>query len=258
MGFLISPTEPGLIKALGTVSSVPEQHGVDILWMEKTVGGLCGVQRKEFSDLISSMADGRLAKEVGQLGGSPTVKYAFLVVEGRPHWDLDGRLVSNWANVTRVQYRSLLRSVQLRGVFVEFSDSTEDTVGLVESIANWCAKKDHASLDRRKKPNDGEFWGTSADKGWASFMLQSVPTIGPGHAKKIIEHFNGRPPIGLTVTRDQLLDVKGLGPKRVDVIMKAFGEPATGSTVTPEQLLAIERLVKAFSETVVDTPAQDT
>jgi ERCC4-type nuclease len=231
MGFLISPTEPKLIKALGTTSSVPEQHGVDILWMEKAVSGLCGIQRKEFGDLIASLGDGRLAKEIAQLGGSPTVKYAFLLVEGRPHWGLDGQIVSSWSNVTRAQYRSLLRSVQLRGVFVEFSDSMEDTVALVESIAAWCAKKAHTSLDARKKPNEQGFWGTSKERGWASYMLQSVPGIGPGQAKKILDHFGGTPPVGLTVTREELLAVPGLGKVTADKIIAAFG----GVVDTPAQ-----------------------
>lgn len=217
-GLLIAPSEPPLIKALGTVSSTPEKYGADILWAERAVSGLIGVQRKEVSDLIGSVQDGRLNKEIVQMRAC---HLAFLIVEGHPHWTSDGTLVHRWARWTRGQHYSLLRSVQTRGIVVEYTETTADTVGRIEDIHRWAAKADHTSLDRRPKPGPDE-WGKVTDRGWGLHLLQSVPGIGPKQAELIWDHF-GKVPVGLSVTREDLAAIKGLGPKRVDSMFKAFG-----------------------------------
>ena len=219
LNFLIAPSEGDLLKSLGTVSSVPERHGADVLWAERAVRGLIGVQRKELSDLIESSRDGRLSKEVAQLR---SCKLAFLLVEGRPQWTVDGVLVHRYAVWTRRAHHALLRSVQLRGIVVEFTDSLSDTVARVEEIADYAAKGSHTSLDRRPKPmSDG--WGKLTDEAWGCHLLQSVDGIGPTQAKAIWDYFNGHLPIGLTVPVERLAEIKGLGPKRLTAIRRAFG-----------------------------------
>lgn len=214
---LIAPTEPELIKTLGTVSSTPERYGADILWMDRAVGGLIGVQRKEVSDLINSVQDGRLAKEIVQLRA---VHLPVLIVEGSPHWTVDGALVHKYTRWTRTQHHSLLRSVQQRGIIVEYTSSTAETVARVEDIVRWAAKDDHNSLDRRPKPSPDD-WGKISDKAWALHLLQSVPGIGPKQAELIWDTF-GRAPIVLDCTREELLAIRGLGPKKVAAILAAF------------------------------------
>lgn len=219
MAYLIAPSEPPLIKSLGTVSSVPERHGADILWGEPAVKGLVGIQRKEISDLVASIHDGRIQKEIHQL---TTCSLSFLAVEGKPHWSTEGQLMSQFTNWTRSQHRSFLRSVQMRGVMVEFTDNTADTVALVEEIRRWAAKKEHLSLDRRPKP-DRVAWGMSNDKAWGCHVLQSVEGIGPKQAEAIWDHC-GRLPFGLTLTPADLAKIPGIGPKRVQSLVRAFGE----------------------------------
>lgn len=180
---------------------------------------MVGVQRKEVKDLISSVqSDDRLHREVQQI---QRCKMAFLVVEGKPRWTVDGWLVHDYARWSRTQHRSLLRSVQMRGIYVEFADNMTETVALVEEIAKWCSKGEHLSLDRRTNPGPDD-WGTISDKGWASHLLQSVPGVGPKQATLIWDHFEGKVPIGLTVGEEELSKVKGLGPKRVAALVKAF------------------------------------
>ena len=218
--FLISPAEhSSWIKDLGRVSSTTEKYGADVLWWDEVIQGWVGVQRKTVPDLVASVQDGRLAKEMAQL---MRVKVASLIVEGRPRWSTDGWLMRNHVRWSVAQHRSLLRSIQGRGVFVEQSDDHADTARLIVEIAAWVRKGDHRSLDRRPKPS-GDSWGKITDKAWACHLLQSVPDIGPVQADAIYEHFGGRIPVGLTVDRKALLDVKGLGPKRVAKILRAFG-----------------------------------
>lgn len=218
---LISPAEPPLIKTLGTVSATPEKYGADILWSERNVSGLVGIQRKEVSDFVASVGDGRLNREMIQLRA---VNLPILIIEGNPHWTLDGVLVHKYTRWTRAQHNSLLRSIQMRGVIVESTASVAETIKRVEEIAKWAAKADHTSLDRRPKPGPDE-WGKVTDKAWGLHMLQSVPGIGPKQAEVIWDHF-GRLPLGLTVSREELMAIRGLGNKRVADIMKAFGQPS--------------------------------
>lgn len=217
--FLISPAEHAApIKDLGRVSSLPERHGADVMWMDPTIKGLVGVQRKAIPDLVASVQDGRLAKEVAQL---QTCKVAVVIVEGRPRWSSEGQLMMGYVKWSRTQHRSLLRSIQGRGIFVEHSDSIADTAALIREIASWVGKGDHTSLDRRPKPGPNN-WGKVDDEAWACHLLQSVPDIGPVQAKAIWDHFDGAIPVALTTDAVELAKVPGLGPKRIAKILKAF------------------------------------
>ena len=217
--FLIAGSEPRALKAMGTGSNAPENFGVDIMWSEPAMGGLVGIQRKEIEDLIASVQDGRLAKEVHQMAN---LKMAVLVVEGRPHWTPDGWLVTKYTRWSRAQHRGILRSLMHEyGVIVEATDDVYDTISFVREVEQWAAKGAHLSLARRPKPAPTE-WGAVTDKGWASHLLQSVPGIGAKQAELIWDHFGGVLPIGLTCDKAELTKIKGLGPKRVEALMKAF------------------------------------
>lgn len=218
MGFLVAPTEPPLIKALGTVSLVPERHGVDIMWPSPTLGGLAGIQRKEWTDLIASVGDGRLMKEVEQM---TTLRYAGLVIEGKPHWTQDGQLKHRYLTYTRDGYRALIRLLQIRGVVVEHSDDETDTIALIEHAAEWLEKKTHLTLSRRPKPGPDR-WGKRTNKTWGMHVLQSVDGIGPMQAEAIFDAAGGKVPLQLTMSPEELRAIPGIGPKRVASLVKAF------------------------------------
>ena len=227
MAILIAPTEPSRLKAIGTVSSVPETFGADIMWSCAQVGGLVGVQRKELRDLIASVHDGRLAKEVQQLS---RVAYACLIVEGQPRWTNDGALVDPYTKWTKHSHRSLLRSVQARGIEVCVSDSVTDTVMAVMELAEYLKKETHDALDRRPKPR-GE-WGDPTEKDFAMHVLQSAPGVGPKMAGAIYDHFDGVP-IGWTITRDELEEVAGIGPGRASKLWRTFNSVLSENDSAP-------------------------
>ena len=65
---LVAPTEPPQLKKLGKVSSVPESYGLDYMFITHN-SLISGVQRKQFpGDFTSSLNDGRLGKEIVQMG----------------------------------------------------------------------------------------------------------------------------------------------------------------------------------------------
>jgi ERCC4-type nuclease len=219
---LVSPAEPPRLRSLGTVSSVTETFGADYLWTSKALDGLVGVQRKEISDLISSVRDGRLAKEVSQLN---RVAYACLMVEGEPRWTNDGALVTNYDRWTRHQHRSLLRSIQGRHIEVVSTDNMTDTVTAILELRQYLESPSHNSLDRR--PMVRGAWGSPTAKDYGMHVLQSAPGIGPGIAAAIFEHFGGVP-IGWTCEREDLLEVPGIGPGRVEKLWRSFAGVAGG------------------------------
>jgi ERCC4-type nuclease len=220
--YLIAPTEPPLLKALGNVSGIPELRGADVLFYVEKVG-LVGVQRKTVDDLIASINDGRIASGLAKM---QSLAMALLIVEGRPRWSMEGALLHSYARFSREQFRSFLRSVQLRGVLVDYSDDLADTVVLIESIQRWVSKGKHDSLDRRPKPKArAANWGHIESQEWAQHLLQSVPSIGPAQAKAIWDHFGGLP-VRLTVSKKELLEVRGVGEKVAAKIIAAFNGKA--------------------------------
>lgn len=213
-GLLVAPTEPKQLRALGKVSSVPERFGCDFLWSVK--GGLAGVQRKEFRDLLASISDGRLNKEVGQMN---RVVRPVLVVEGCGHWTLDGELNDQYSRITRGQLRALLYSIRDRGIWVEASDGLADTEDVVAGIVRWTRKEVHRSLAARPKPQGR--WGRVDHHGWAVHVMTSFPGIGPGTAESLIQHFGGVP-LAWMVDERELAQVPGIGPVRARRLIRAL------------------------------------
>lgn len=204
---LIAPTEaqhPPL-RALGRISTTPERCGVDFLWAAKSVGTI-GVQRKAFpSDFLSSVDDGRLAKEVAQMR---VLDVRVLVVEGRGTWTMDGNLVSRWGQTwTRDQHRSFLWSMRAAGVWVEWSEDVEDTAAVIRGLEKWSRKAKHTSLMRR--PGAKGAWGKPTTREFQLHVLMSLPDVGPELAERILDTLGM--PFGWRVGEEDLRRVHGVG-----------------------------------------------
>lgn len=216
--FLISPAEPPSIKVLGNTSDLVESYGADILWADQTIGGWVGVQRKYFTDLLASVEDGRLQRELAQL---TRCKLAFLAVEGRPHWTVDGKLNDKWlGRWDQLSYMSLLRSVMVKGVIVEYTNDEEHTIAYVRSLAKWIAKGEHHALDRRPKPGPDR-WGHKTNRATQLHILQGVDDIGPIQAGAILDHC-GELPLRWTLTEKEMLGIKGIGKGKVKKMVAAI------------------------------------
>lgn len=218
MNLFVAPTEPPALRALGKTSSLPERYGVDVLTASR-VRGLCGIQRKEFKDFLASVDDGRLTRELNQMR---ELKTAVLLIEGRPRWSVDGGLLDRWRSGnrwTKTALRNYLRSVQDRGVWVEYTDDLVDTIASVRSFVDWCAKTNHKSSSTR--PAFKGTWGTPDDREFAVWVLQSLtPGLGPTRAGAIFDAF-GRLPLRWDVDAKEMLGVKGIGKVQVERLFKA-------------------------------------
>lgn len=200
----IAPTEPKELKAIGTVALLPETYGVDVLFAARAQW--FGVQRKELSDLIASVHDGRLGKEVSQM---KRLAQGMLLVEGRPQWTDDGELISNGLGYrwTKAQHRGLLWSVRSKGVWVDSTDNLRDTIAIVQMFESWMRKTKHVSLDRR--PGPVSYYGKPDDHDYACHLVQGLPGVSETLAKRIVEKYGV--PFGWKISQDDLQSIQGIG-----------------------------------------------
>lgn len=202
---LISPTEPAPIKTLGRVSSVPEQHGADVLMIGHW--GTFGVQRKEVKDLVNSIRGGRVAKELGQM---TSLNYAAWIVEGKWNWTAEGASLTV-PTFTASQYRGVVFSIQSRGYWLLESSTMIATIESLSQLSGWLEKDSHESLMRR--PNPQAVWGRVDNKDWGCHILQSFEGISYKLAGRIYDHFGGVP-MAWNATVEELMEVEGIGEKK--------------------------------------------
>ncbi len=218
--FMVSPTErSSSVTELGMYSSLPELYGADILFTTFTTKLLVGVQRKEISDLIASLQDGRLGKEVAQL---QQCDVKLLIVEGKQRWSNEGILLNVYKNMksfNKLQYRNALFSVRLRGVWVIESEDATDTAKICRQLDKFLDKDTHGSLLSRVSPK-GDSWGRKGNRDWGIHVWTSFPGIGTTIAQDLYDKVGL--PFKLTVTREELMEIKGMGKVRVDNLMKVL------------------------------------
>jgi ERCC4-type nuclease len=213
---LVSPTEPALLRKLGTTSLVPEQYGVDFLWTSPHFG-LVGVQRKEVKDFVASVRDGRLTKEVGQM---KSLGLSMLVLEGKATWTNDGMATFTQQSWTTSQHYGTLWSLQSQGCWISTTISLQETSELLQRFLKWAAKQRHSSLASRTTPSPDE-WGTVGNREWAIHLLQGFKGIGPVQAAAIYDWFDGVP-ISWDVDAIELVQIPGIGEKRAEAMINAL------------------------------------
>ena len=222
---LVSPTDRDLLTLLGEKAMfnyLPERYGADILIVVEGHGKLA-IQRKTFpDDLLASLDDGRLARELPLLAQA---EFPVLIVEGQPMWTADGHLMQPWnSRWTRAQLRNLLRSVwRVHGVAVEQTTDINDTAAAVLELESWFKKDVHRSLLSRAKTTTKDSWGLSNKRDMARYLLQGFGGIGASRAEAIFDHF-GRIPLSWTASFEEMAQVQGIGPKLAQSLLKALEE----------------------------------
>lgn len=218
---LISPTEQShIFRPHGKTSSLPERHGCDFLIF--TPSGPIGVQRKAIPDLLSSLNDGRLAKELAQIQSSHLLSHAILVIEGPLHWTNEGSLTISHTNFNKSAWYGVLLSLQTTGVVTLQTESTEETLSLLMYLPSYFSKRNHRSLHTRPKQRSS--WGTTSNRSFAIHLLQSFSGVGPTTAEAIYAHMNGVP-LQWTVTASELAEVPGVGKLTARRLLAALRQP---------------------------------
>jgi ERCC4-type nuclease len=214
---LVSPTEPFPIKALGTVSYLPERFGADVMIMSKKMR--TGVQRKKFpEDFIASLADGRLYQQVEMMR---QLDRSMLIIEGFGQWTSDDMLMDARLNFSRQQLFALFFSISFEfGLQIFQVRDINDTIRMLRTLDVWAQKDKHNSLRSRPGPAK-DAWGRRGSKEYAAHLLQSFQGIGPELAMRMVEHF-GKAPIQWEVTEEELRGVPGVGKLKAKKIWEAL------------------------------------
>ncbi len=163
----VSPTEPAILRVLGEVHLLPEEHGVDIIDLATRTG----IQRKTYSDLAASLRDGRLAKQTAQMQDSKLLRRSVLLIEGMPD---SGFATSDFPYAV---YQKLFLTLQETGMYYAASKDIQQTVQCVQAIFEHFGQTTHNSV--RRPPT------VTAD--WRVTMLQLFPGIGPKRAQEIVD-----------------------------------------------------------------------
>ena len=217
--YLIAPTEPPTLRAIGTTPLATEKHGCDILGI--STKAIVGFQRKTPEDLLASLSDGRLAKQIAQIQSSNVLTRAVLVLEGDFQWTTDGMLLSNYnVGFQKTHLANLLIQIQISGLLLIQTDGLSNTISTVQAITQSLTKSSHQSLLRRPKQSLTS-WGTKTSSAFALHLLQSFDGIGPHTAQSIFSTF-GRIPLSWDVTETELRKVPGIGRNLAKSIYSAL------------------------------------
>ena len=168
------------------------------------IGGGFAVERKAATDFIVSIMDGRLFDQMARMAIEH--ERVVVLVEGDIY---DTRsAIAPEALDGAISYISLLS-----GASLIFSPSLARTPHILHRMAI------HAThgLGYEIPLRAGKPKGPAA----ARYLLEGLPTVGPKAAQALLAHF-GSPRGVFSASREQLLAVKGIGPKSADAILTAL------------------------------------
>lgn len=225
---LISPTEPVWLKDYATrLSLETESYGCDILI--NSPSGYMGIQRKKFpEDIVASIQDGRLQRQVAEMQVLP---FFMILFEGYPSWTNDGQAVmgssindNSWASFqlykegpdwfNRTVFNKVCATLHLEGVPTVWVADPNEFIAYLDDIKVWWQSDTHSTLATRA-PEMVE----RNRKGRMAAALQVVKGVGPKAAKNIAEEFELVIDAGL----GELEEIPGVGPKMAERIYDQFG-----------------------------------
>lgn len=215
-GVWVAPTEPVALRRIGKVGMVTERFGVDVMWSAK--GKKWGVQRKEWKDLIASVEDGRLAREIPMMRA---LDVPWIVVEGWPQTANDGTIIDKrFGRAWSVQsIAKILWGMQVQGIAFDRTVDVAGTVQWVTAMVEWSRKDKHGSVMVRPGPTG--MWGHRNDRDWGVHLLQGLDGVGVELAGRIWDHF-GKVPWTWDVGVKELMEVPGIGKKKAEKMMRAL------------------------------------
>ncbi len=213
MTILIDSNEPKKVKdAFGENAIDTPLEGFDFKLY--TGCGIVAIERKKVpGDFISSLADGRLYKQILAMRDSSDIQ--ILLLEGKFRYGGDGilfqgRRKSRW---NRKGINNLLRSIKwVEGVDIEQSSNISDTVTTVLQIQEYFDKQNHTSL--KSRPRIQTNW------------------IVPSYGERIIHFYNGLPGVGIN------------GAKK---IYDKFPSPIQLYSASVEEIMEIPRVGRAMA-----------
>ncbi len=177
-----------------------------------TENGVVGLERKKVpGDLLSSVADGRLAREI--LTMREECQFMVILLHGKVRYRSDGTVNTGrrrWGRSwTKKGLRNLYRTLQVvEGCYLEYPENNRELVECVNEIQAYFDTTDHFSLKGR--PSMKTDWVVPTRTERVRYFYDGLPGIGIISAKSLCSRFPS--PLNLyQASVEQIMEVKGFG-----------------------------------------------
>jgi len=217
MNGLITTNEP---KAIRTLLSdlIPTPMRFDIK-LYTNFGPICIERKKIPGDLISSIQDGRLGREV--IAMREESKIQIILYHGKFNFNPDGTLKVGYKSSyhwTRTALDNLKRTLMyVECCYVEIANSNTDLVRVLNDLQKYMDEKVHTSIKGR--PGIKTDWIRPTYEERVRHFYSGLPGISTIRARQLVDKFPM--PINLFgATPDNIAEIKGFGKATATEIYK--------------------------------------
>ncbi len=161
------------------------------------------IERKTAKDFVDSIVDKRLFKQANEL--REEFKKPIMILEGDD-------LYSGFINPNAI--RGSMASIALDfGISIIPTRNAQDTAAMIKRIAIREQKGEKPAIAIRTEKKPTNMWEQQ------TYIVESLPNIGPVNAKKLLEHF-GTVSNVINASAEELQEVEGIGKKTAENIRK--------------------------------------
>jgi ERCC4-type nuclease len=181
----------------GIVTSLKRRTDVEVLDAalpigDFSVGGGIVIERKSAVDFINSITDGRFHEQMIML----SLNYQ------KPTVLIEGDIFGTRSKFAPHALAGAIAWIHAQGISLIPSSSTDTTAEIIYFMAKNAQTEMKDKPLRAKKPPITEFH--------ARFVAESLPAIGPGNAKKALEHFGSLKAL-FNATPEQIMKIDRIG-----------------------------------------------
>lgn len=183
-----------VIRALDTIGVKVKVNAMSVA--DYQVSEEVAIERKTAKDFVDSIVDKRLFKQARMM--MEEFKKPIMILEGDDFY-------SGFINPNAI--RGAMTSIALDyGISIIPTRTAEDTAAMIKRIAIREQKGEKRSIQIRTERKPQNLWEQQL------FIIESLPGIGPVHAKRLLEHFGTVRKV-LEADEKKLQEVEGIGKK---------------------------------------------
>lgn len=183
-----------VIRALDTIGVKVKVNTMEVA--DYQVSEEVAIERKTAKDFVDSIVDKRLFKQARMM--MEEFKKPIMILEGDDFY-------SGFINPNAI--RGAMTSIALDyGISIIPTRTAEDTAAMIKRIATREQKGEKRSIQIRTERKPQNLWEQQL------FIIESLPGIGPVHAKRLLEHFGTVRKV-LEADEKKLQEVEGIGKK---------------------------------------------
>ena len=183
-----------VIRALDTIGVKVKINTMSVA--DYQVSEEVAIERKTAKDFVDSIVDKRLFKQARMM--MEEFKKPIMILEGNDFY-------SGFINPNAI--RGAMTSIALDyGISIIPTRTEDDTAAMIKRIAIREQKSQKRSIQIRTERKPQNLWEQQL------FIIESLPNIGPVHAKRLLEHFGSVKAV-LEADEKKLQEVEGIGKK---------------------------------------------